>query len=212
MITDLRSFRIFWKRRRILVHISRPTSPRFEIAAGIRKTSDIEGPALFFDNVIGHSMPVLGAPFAVRRRAIWGLETTPEKIHQKIMEGLRNDIPPRIVKDGPCKEVILTGDDADFSRLPICTHNAKDAGPFITIGLGFIRHPKYGNNVSISRMQIYDGKTMGCRSARRSISGFIFVSWRKRVNRSRSLLPLAMILTSPCVRRFPDRFFSTNRL
>ena len=80
------------------------------------------------------------------------------------MEGLKNHIPPRLVKDGPCKEVILTGKDADFSRLPICTHNAKDAGPFITIGLGFTRHPEYGNNVSISRMQIYDGKTMGCRS------------------------------------------------
>jgi 2,5-furandicarboxylate decarboxylase 1 len=164
MITDLRGFLNLLEQKKDLVHISRPTSPRFEIAAGVRKTSDIEGPALFFDNVIGHSMPVLGAPFAVRRRAIWGLETTPEKIHQKIMEGLRNHIPPRIVKEGPCKEVILTGEDADFSRLPICTHNAKDAGPFITIGLGFIRHPEYGNNVSISRMQIYDGKTMGCRS------------------------------------------------
>ena len=88
MITDLRSFLNLLEEKKDLVHISRPTSPRFEIAAGIRKTSDIEGPALFFDNVIGHSMPVLGAPFAVRRRAIWGLETTPEKIHQKIMEGL----------------------------------------------------------------------------------------------------------------------------
>ena len=164
MITDLRGFLNLLEEKKDLVHISRPTSPRFEIAAGVRKSSDIEGPALFFDNVVGHSMPVLGAPFAVRRRAIWGLETTAEKIHQKIMAGLRNHIPPRIIKDGPCKEVILMGDNADFSRLPICTHNAKDAGPFITIGLGFIRHPEYGNNVSISRMQIYDGKTMGCRS------------------------------------------------
>ena len=174
MITDLRGFLNLLEEKKDLVHISRPTSPRFEIAAGVRKTSDIEGPALFFDNVIGHSMPVLGAPFAVRRRAIWGLETTPEKIHQKIMEGLRNHIPPRIVKDGPCKEVILTGEDADFSRLPICTHNAKDAGPFITIGLGFIRHPEYGNNVSISRMQIYDGKTMGCRSVPPQHLGSLF--------------------------------------
>ena len=98
MITDLRGFLNLLEEKKDLVHISRPISPRFEIAAGVRKTSDIEGPALFFDNVIGHSMPVLGAPFAVRRRAIWGLETTPEKIHQKIMQGLRNHIPPRIVQ------------------------------------------------------------------------------------------------------------------
>lgn len=164
MLNDLRAFLNLLEEKKDLVHISRPTSPHFEIAAGIRKTSSIEGPALFFDNVVGHSMPVVGGLYAVRRRAVLGLETTPDKIHSKIMEGLKNHIPPRLVKDGPCKEVILTGKDADFSRLPICTHNAKDAGPFITIGLGFTRHPEYGNNVSISRMQIYDGKTMGCRS------------------------------------------------
>ena len=81
MITDLRAFLNLLEEKKDLVHICRPTSPRFEIAAGIRKTSDIEGPALFFDNVVGHSMPVVGGLFAVRRRAIWGLETTPEKIH-----------------------------------------------------------------------------------------------------------------------------------
>jgi 2,5-furandicarboxylate decarboxylase 1 len=164
MIDDLRSFLNLLEGKNDLVHIGRPTSTKFEIAAGIRKTSQIEGPALLFENVVGHSMPVAGGLYAVRRRAVYGLETTAEKIHGKIMEGLRNHIPPKIVKDGPCKEVILTGNDADFARLPICTHNAKDAGPFITIGLGFTRHPEYGNNVSISRMQIYDGKTMGCRS------------------------------------------------
>jgi UbiD family decarboxylase len=138
MLNDLRAFLNLLEEKKDLVHISRPTSPNFEVAAGIRKTSSIEGPALFFDNVVGHSMPVVGGLYAVRRRAVLGLETTPDKIHSKIMEGLKNHIPPRLVKDGPCKEVILTGKDADFSRLPICTHNAKDAGPFITIGLGFL--------------------------------------------------------------------------
>ena len=51
MINDLREFLNLLEAKKDLVHISRPTSPRFEIAAGIRKTSDIEGPALLFDNV-----------------------------------------------------------------------------------------------------------------------------------------------------------------
>ena len=164
MITDLRGFLNFWKRRktsfifpgRLRRALRSPRAyARPPISKGRRCSSitSLATPCRFW----ARPSPCAGAPFG-------GLETTPEKIHQKIMEGLRNHIPPRIVKDGPCKEVILTGDDADFSRLPICTHNAKDAGPFITIGLGFIRHPEYGNNVSISRMQIYDGKTMGCRS------------------------------------------------
>jgi UbiD family decarboxylase len=92
MLNDLRSFLNLLEEKKDLVHISRPTSTTFEIAAGIRKTSEIEGPALLFDNVTGHSMPVVGCLYAVRRRAVWGLETTPEQIHGKIMEGLNNDI------------------------------------------------------------------------------------------------------------------------
>ena len=81
MLNDLRGFLNLLEEKKDLVHIGRPTSTHFEVAAGIRKTSSIEGPALFFDNVVGHSMPVVGGLYAVRRRAIVGLETTPEKIH-----------------------------------------------------------------------------------------------------------------------------------
>lgn len=84
MINDLREFLNLLEEKKDLVHISRPTSPRFEVAAGIRKTSDIEGPALLFDNVVGHSMPVVGGLYAVRRRAIWGLKTIPDKIRSKV--------------------------------------------------------------------------------------------------------------------------------
>ena len=164
MLKDLRSFLNLLEEKGDLVHITEPVSPRFEIAAGIRKTSDIQGPALWFDNVIGSSMPVVGGLYAVRRRAIWGLETTESEIHDKIVRGLKSPIPPRIVKDGPCKEVVLTGKDASFSCLPICTHNRKDAGAFITIGLACVRHPEYGNNVGISRIQIFDDQTAGVRS------------------------------------------------
>ncbi|HEY7163643.1 MAG TPA: UbiD family decarboxylase, partial [Candidatus Binatia bacterium] len=135
-----------------LVRITRPVSPRFEIAAGIRKTSEINGPALLFENVTEHSMPVAAGLYASRRRALAAFEASEGEIHEKFMRGLRNPIGPRMVASGPCKEVILKGRDADFSKLPICTHNLKDAGPYITLGLGFARHPEYGNNVSISRI------------------------------------------------------------
>ena len=103
MTNDLREFLNLLEAKKDLVHISRPTSPRFEIAAGIRKTSDIEGPALLFDNVVGHSMPVVGGLYAVRRRAIWGLKTIPDKIRSKVN----------------CKEVILTGEEREgfFKRI-----------------------------------------------------------------------------------------------
>jgi 4-hydroxy-3-polyprenylbenzoate decarboxylase/2,5-furandicarboxylate decarboxylase 1 len=164
MLKDMRSFLNILEEQGDLVHITKSVSPRFEVAAGIRKTSDIQGPALIFDKVIGSFMPVVGGLYAARRRIILGLETSESEIHKKITQGLRNHIQPRMVSDAPCKEVILTGKDADFGYLPICTHNRKDAGPYITIGLAFARHPEYGNNVTISRIQIFDGKTAGVRS------------------------------------------------
>lgn len=92
MLNDLRSFLNLLEEKKDLVHMCRSTSTTFEIAAGIRKTSEIEGPALLFDDVTGHLMLVVGGLYAVWRRAVRGLETTPEQIHGKIMEGLKNDI------------------------------------------------------------------------------------------------------------------------
>jgi UbiD family decarboxylase len=180
MLKDLRAFLALLQDKGDLVHITKTVSPRFEVAAGVRKTSDIQGPALWFDNVSGSSMPVIGGLYATRRRLVWGFETTREKFFDKFQAGLKNLIPPKTVSDGPCKEVILKGNDADFSRLPICMHNDKDAAPFITLGLQISRHPEFGNNVSISRMQILDGKTAGIRSVPPQQLGVYFMDQESR--------------------------------
>jgi UbiD family decarboxylase len=48
-----------------------------------------------------------------------------------------------------------------FDRLPVCTYNEKDGGPFITMGIQIASHPEYGTNASISRMQIFDARHSG---------------------------------------------------
>lgn len=164
MLKDLRSFLRLLEEKGDLVHITQPVSPRFDIAAGIRKTSEIQGPALWFDNVSGFSMPVVGGVYAVRRRMLWGLETSESEWREKFTRGLNKRISPRLTNGGSCKEVILTGRDVDLMKFPICTHNRKDAGPYITVGLGFARHPQHGNNVSISRIQVFDSQSAGIRA------------------------------------------------
>lgn len=179
MLKDLRGFLSILEEQGDLVHITRSVSPRWEVAAGIRRSSEVEGPALWFDNVVGSSMPVVGGLYGTRRRLLWGFETVQEKFFEKFQAGLKNPIPANIVRDGPCKEVILREKDADFFALPICSHNAKDAGPFITLGIQIARHPEYGNNVSISRMQIFDGKTAGIRSVPPQQLGTYFTDLEK---------------------------------
>jgi 4-hydroxy-3-polyprenylbenzoate decarboxylase len=69
---------------------------------------------------------------------------------------------PRLVKNAPCQEVVLTGEEADLGRFPILKCWPKDAGRFITLPLVITRDPRTGTrNVGMYRMQVYDGRTTG---------------------------------------------------
>jgi 2,5-furandicarboxylate decarboxylase 1 len=161
MLSDLRSFLRLLERENDLIHVERPVSTEFEIAAGIRKTSTIDGPALVFDNVRGYEIPVVGGLYSSLRRIHLGLESNHRDYFDRVLRGLARPIEPVVVDNGPCQEVVVEGAKASFADLPICTHNEKDAAPFVTMGVQFARHPKYGRNACISRMQIYDVQTAG---------------------------------------------------
>ena len=92
MLNDLRSFLNLLEEKKDLVHISRPTSTTFEIAAGIRKTSEIEGPGVAFRQCNGSFNAARWWFVRGTEACGMGAETTPEQIHGKIMEGLKNDI------------------------------------------------------------------------------------------------------------------------
>lgn len=147
-----------------LVRIPGSTSAKFGVAAGIRRSSQIGGPALLFDAVDDLDMKVLGALYGSRRRVLWGMETDEEGFFDRYHAGLENPVEPVWVDDAPCQEVVLQGADATFGKLPVVWHNEKDGGPFITMGLQFAVREPYGNNVSISRMQIHDDTHAGVMS------------------------------------------------
>ena len=62
----------------------------------------------------------------------------------RFTEAERNRIPPRLVESGPVKDVILTGDRAELSGLPLVTHCEKDAGPYLSSGMTIVRDPMSG--------------------------------------------------------------------
>ena len=72
---DLREFIAYLEDRKELRRIRKPVDTKYEIAAYIRKTSDIKGPALLFENVKESKIPVLGGVFATRKRglSLWRL-------------------------------------------------------------------------------------------------------------------------------------------
>src|SRR5712692_4579867 len=74
MFEDLRGFLIHMENQGQLLRVKDEVVDKFEIAAGMRKTSDIEGPALLCENVKGYpDWRVLSGLFATRKLVALGL-------------------------------------------------------------------------------------------------------------------------------------------
>jgi 4-hydroxy-3-polyprenylbenzoate decarboxylase len=68
---------------------------------------------------------------------------------------------PKIVKDGPCKEVIRK-DGFSLREIPVLTCWPGDGGPYITLPMVFSKNPATGKrNCGMYRMQVYDDRTTG---------------------------------------------------
>ncbi len=154
MFEDLRGYLTHLENQGQLLRVSDEVDPKFEIAAGIRKTSDIEGPALLFEKVKGFAgWRVLGGLFATRRLVALALGVSEEKLLEHYLTLEERRIAPEVVASGPAKEICWKGNDIDLYRLPLVTHSEKDVGPYVTIGIQVGKDPDTGiRNVSIHRM------------------------------------------------------------
>jgi 4-hydroxy-3-polyprenylbenzoate decarboxylase/2,5-furandicarboxylate decarboxylase 1 len=159
---DLRSFLAFLEKNGELLKIEREIKVKYEIAAGIRKISNIQGPALSFENVKGYDTPVVGGVFATRRRALLGLEMKEETVFDEFLRRIKKPIKPKFVDDGPCKEVVLEGNEVDLLKFPIPIYSEGDAGPYITVGVQISKDPETGSkNAGIYRMQVKGKNKLG---------------------------------------------------
>ncbi|MDP7386652.1 MAG: UbiD family decarboxylase [Nitrospinota bacterium] len=165
MPKDLRTFidQVAEKRPDDIVRVDREVDPKHELTAVVEKLERADRyPAVYFEKVKGSNLPSIINLTASYERLAMALDTSVDRMVETFCEREENPIPPVEVSDGPVKEVVLTGDDADLSVLPITTHNALDAGPFICSGLGICKDPETGkHNVGIYRHQVHDNKTLG---------------------------------------------------
>ena len=81
------------------------------------------------------------------------LEEDSDSIYDSVGYGLEHPLQPSLVDTGPCKEVILTGEEIDLSQLPIPIYSEQDGGAFVTHGIQISKDPEDGTkNASIYRM------------------------------------------------------------
>src|SRR4030095_6364587 len=75
---------------------------------------------------------------------------------------VRAPVPPRVVADGPCQEVIRLGEQADCTALPIVVHSELAAGRYLTAGVMIGRDPDTGIlGVGLQRMQLKGPRRFG---------------------------------------------------
>ena len=182
---DLREFVALLEERGELRRVAAPVSADLEITEISDRMVKSGGPALLFENVEGHSAPLLINLFGTHKRVALALgvedvedladrvrkllalsQGPPSGIGGKMralgeLVGLARS-QPKTVRRAPCQEVVLTGDDVDIYSMPVIRCWPLDAAPFITLPLVITRDPESGRrNVGMYRMQVYDRRTTG---------------------------------------------------
>ncbi|MEM2546885.1 MAG: UbiD family decarboxylase [Candidatus Bathyarchaeia archaeon] len=156
---SLRSFLEQMEEKKEVLHIKDTVSTNFEIAY-IMKSFD-NGPVLLFENVEGVETRVVANICGTRRRICEALNTSQEQLYRRLLDAWRSPRKPKIVDDGPVKEVV---EEPDLLKIPVLTHFEKDAGPYITAA---VVHAKSLDgaieNVSVHRMQVLDEKHLAIR-------------------------------------------------
>ena len=184
-VNDLRGFISLLEERGDLKLIDASVDAELEITEITDRMVKSEGPALLFSNVRGHDTPLAINLFGAHRRVAWALgveriEELAERVRSIL--GLAQGPPtgiggklralgdvvglarsqPKLVRNAPCQEVVLTGDDVDLYSMPLITCWPGDAGPYITLPLVISRDPESGRrNVGTYRMQVFDRRTTG---------------------------------------------------
>ncbi|WP_185233520.1 4-hydroxy-3-polyprenylbenzoate decarboxylase [Teredinibacter franksiae] len=179
MFKDLRDFIELLEKRGQLKRIKHPVSPHLEITEICDRTLRAGGPALLFENVEGHTFPLLGNLFGTPERVALGMgQESVEALREvgELLAFLKEPEPPKGMKDAwaklpifkqvlnmspkevkkaACQQIVLANDQVDLTQLPIQTCWPGDAGPLITWPLVITRGPnKERQNLGIYRMQL----------------------------------------------------------
>ncbi|MBK6867674.1 MAG: UbiD family decarboxylase [Burkholderiales bacterium] len=176
---DLREFLAQLDGAGELRRIAEPVSPQLEMTALSDRVLRAGGPALLFENPVGHRMPVLTNLFGTTGRVAraLGVAGLPElRAFGEVLAELKEPqaphgvkqlwgkrdllktlwrMAPASVRQPPCQQIVWEGAEVDLHRLPIQHCWPGDVAPLVTWGLTITRGPlKPRQNLGIYRQQL----------------------------------------------------------
>ena len=140
---DFREFLEALKKNNDLIEVTRPVDLNTEVSKALKQSYVKQGPAIIFRNT-GKKYPLVGGIYATRSKALLAFQATENNILDKVLAGLDNPIGPKVIKDAPSQEVLLTGGDIDITEFPIPTYSPSDGGAYITAGITTVKDPETG--------------------------------------------------------------------
>lgn len=178
-LKDLRDFISLLENQGLLKRIQHPVNCQLEITEICDRTLRAGGPALLFENVVGHNIPVLANLFGTPERVALGMgqaNVAALKEVGELLAFLKEPEPPKGMKDAweklpifkqvlnmspkevskaACQQHVLLGEEVDLNKLPIQTCWPGDVAPLITWPLVITKGPhKERQNLGIYRMQL----------------------------------------------------------
>jgi len=171
-----------------------------EIGGITQEVFDKEGPALLFENIKDHEDTLCRRLFTgslatySRVALMMGLpkDTPSQELIRIYMERLEKPVKPELVKTGPVKQNIVTGDKVDLFQFPAPKWRHLDGGRYIGTCDGVVtKDPESGwVNIGLYRRQILNRNQTGITI----IPGqHNWMHWRAHRKLGKKKMPVAMV-------------------
>lgn len=112
----------------------------------------------------GEAVPLAGNVAGSRKRLAQAFGTSADKLLAEVLRrlGKKGEI-VQVARDAaPVQQVVLTGDECDFTKLPVHLQHGLDGAPYISASIDFVIDPSTGwTNVGVRRLMLRGRRTAG---------------------------------------------------
>ncbi len=131
-----------------LVRVSRPVSPRFELA---NVAHALDGRPVLFESVEGHpEWRVVTGPCSDRRYFALALGVPAGDLLARLAAAMADPQQPPQVDSALCQQVIRPA--VDLGWIPVLRHLPQDAGSYVTSAVVIVEDPEHGRNMAYHRL------------------------------------------------------------
>jgi 2,5-furandicarboxylate decarboxylase 1 len=119
-------------------------------------------PLLIFEQVRGHSIPIVSNVMASRRGLATALGVDEAQLPEEYAKRLKEPVKPVVLDRPPFALEVRRGEAVDLGALPIPTYFPGDGGPYLTAGLLTARDPATGvSTAGFHRFQVKGPDRLG---------------------------------------------------